>query len=386
MELKAQAQQVIRSNAERILRLSHEIHANPETAFQEQRAAQLVAGMLEEAGFVVKAPVAGLDTAFVASAGSGELHIGICAEYDALPGVGHACGHNIIAAAAVATGLALSEVGTDADLTVSVLGTPAEEGGGGKITMLDAGVFDDLHAALMLHPFPVEMAHMPCLAVSQLEVTYHGRAAHASAWPDEGVNAADALTVAQVAIGLLRQHIRSTDRVHGIVTEGGEAPNIVPERSRALYYVRAATLDDLGEIERKVRDCFEAGAKATGATVEIQYTSPTYSHFEPDPDLVASYRRNAEAAGRTFPELDSRWGRAAISTDMANVSLKLPAIHPGIGIDADGAVNHQAEFAARCATESADKAVLEGATALAWTAIDAATEPDLRERLLKRKR
>ncbi len=228
MTAKEEAALAVDAAAESLVGLSHWIHDNPEVAFEEERSADRVAAALSDGGFDVTTGVCDLSTAFVARTGTGPLHIGICAEYDALPGIGHACGHNVIAAAAVGAGLALARVADDMGLTVSVFGTPAEEGGGGKILMLERGGFEGIHAAMMVHPSPNEQWTMPCLAISHLDVHYHGKSAHASAYPEEGINAADAITIAQTAVGLLRQHIHHTDRIHGIVTHGGDAPNIVP--------------------------------------------------------------------------------------------------------------------------------------------------------------
>jgi len=265
---------------------------------------------------------------------------------------------------------------------VRVIGTPAEEGGGGKILLLERGAFDGVHAAMMVHPAPWEMIAMPCLAVSHLSVHYIGKAAHASAMPEVGVNAADALTVAQVGIGLLRQHIRASDRIHGIVTHGGAAPNIVPASTEARFYVRASTLAELAELEPRVRRCFEAGALATGCELEMGTESPPYSEFLHDMQLAALYQRNAEDLGRTFPDLGPGAERLAGSTDMANVSLTIPTIHPMLGIDSGSASNHQPEFAAHCVRGPADQAVIDGAVAMAQTALDAALTPHVRDRLL----
>jgi amidohydrolase len=384
---KAAARAALERSAPDLIGLSHRVHAHPELGFEEERAAAWVAGALADAGFTVTPGVCDLPTAFLARTGSGPLHVGICAEYDALPGIGHACGHNVICSAAVGAGRALAPVADDLGLTVTVLGTPAEEGGGGKILMLERGAFDGVHLAMMVHPAPVEQASTPCLAVSHLEVRYHGRAAHASSYPEQGINAADALTVAQVAVGLLRQHIRPGDRIHGVVTRGGEAPNVVPAETAAGFYIRARTLAELADLEPRVRRCFEAGALATGCTMDVHASSPPYSEMRADVELSAVYRANAEGLGRVFPDIaEAAAERAAGSTDMANISLVIPTIHPMLGIDSLPAVNHQPEFAAHCVTAAADRAVLDGAVAMAWTAIDAARVPALRERLLARGR
>ncbi|HVB06890.1 MAG TPA: M20 family metallopeptidase [Acidimicrobiales bacterium] len=376
------AEAALHAAAEEIVALSHEIHGHPELAFEEELAAGWCSGALSDAGFTVEQGICGLETAFSASIGSGPLQIGICCEYDALPDIGHACGHNVIAAAAVGAGRALAGVADDLGLTVRVLGTPAEEGGGGKILMLERGGFDGLHASMMVHPWPGELIQMPCLAVAHFDVLVTGAEAHASAYPELGRNAADALTVAQVAVGLLRQHAYPGDQVHGIVTYGGAAPNIVPNRAEAKFYVRSANLARLAEWQPRILDCFKAGAIATGTEVEITEQSPAYSEFVLDEVMAGLYRANAEALGRVFPPPPSR--AVTASTDMANVSLVMPAIHPTLGLDSLPAVNHQATFAAHCATPVADKAALDGALAMAWTAIDLASDEGERSRLGER--
>jgi amidohydrolase len=380
MDAKQHAAAVVDRRIGDLVALSHDLHTHPETAFDEHRSAAAVAEMLE--GFDVNLGAYGLPTAFSARAGSGPLVVALCAEYDALPDVGHACGHNVIAAAAVGAGLALAEVADRAGLTVLVLGTPAEEAGGGKILMLERGAFEGVHAAMMVHPWPEERLAGRCLAVSHFDVTFTGREAHASAAPWAGVNALDAMTVSQVAIGLLRQQLRPGDQVHGVVLEGGVAANVIPEHVRGRFMCRTTTIADLERLGARVRGCFDAGARATGATVSFDELSPAYSHMESDAPLLGAYRANAEALGRRFTLDDEGVPLPTLSTDMANVSLALPSIHPLIRIEAGGAVNHQHAFAAACATPSADAAVRDGALAMAWTAIDAATRSDLRDHLL----
>ncbi len=384
MDVKAAARERVKQSTRELLALSHRIHAHPELGFEEERAAGWLATMLADAGFAVDAGICDLPTAFRARIGDGPLHLAICAEYDCLPGIGHACGHNIIAASAVGAALALKQVADDVGLTITVMGTPAEEGGGGKIILLDRGAFDGVHAAMMVHPAPLDVLEPPILALTQFEVRYTGKEAHAAAFPEFGINAADALTVAQTAIGLLRQHIRAGDRVHGIVTKGGDAPNVVPADTCAKYIVRARSLGELDEIRGKVMRCFEAGALATGSTLAVREDHSPYAEMHHDHALAAIYRRNAESLGRSFPEMNAVLERAAGSTDMGNVSRALPSIHPMIGIASLPAVNHQPEFTAHCVTEAADHAVVDGALAMAWTAIDIAGDAALRARLLER--
>jgi amidohydrolase len=376
------ARDVLEKARDELVDLSHRIHTNPELGYEEELASAWLSDYLDAAGFDVTKGACDIPTAFVARSGSGPLHIAICAEYDCLPGIGHACGHNVIAAIGVGAGIAAASVADDLGLTIDVIGTPAEEGGGGKIKLMEGGAFDGVHAAMMVHPGPLDVVEPPIIAVAHFDVHYHGKEAHASAFPELGINAADAITVAQTAIGLLRQHIRPNDRIHGIVTKGGEAPNIVPAHTTAKYYVRAKTLGELDDIRAKVQRCLEAGATATGCTLEVEDIGPPYSEMEHDHEISALYRRNAEELGRTFLDFGPWIDRGAASTDMGNVSLRIPSIHPIIGIDSLPAVNHQPEFTAYCVTESADKALFDGALAMAWTAIDVAADDEVRGRLL----
>jgi amidohydrolase len=378
MDVKAGARERVDAIRDDLVDLSHRIHATPELGFEEERAAEWLSEALAGAGFAVETGVCGMPTAFVARAGNGPLHIAICAEYDALPGVGHACGHNVIAALSAGAGIAAAAVADEVGLTVSVIGTPAEELGdaGGKILLLEGGAFAGVDCAMMVHPTPFDAVTPKIIAASMFDVHYHGKEAHASAFPELGINAADALTIAQTAIGLLRQHIGPCDRVHGIVTKGGDAPNIIPAHTSAKYIVRAETLDELAAIREKVMRCFEAGAVATGARLEVVGGDKPYAHMIHDARMAEAYRRNAEALGRVFPDLGARAARAAASTDMGNLSIAMPSIHPFIGIESGAAVNHQPEFTAHCATPSADRAIVDGAIALAWTAIDLAAAPE----------
>ena len=380
--LKDSARAAVDGHLASLIELSHTIHAHPETSFEETRAAAWTADTLEAAGFSVTRGTSGMPTAFVAEVGSGPMVLAVCAEYDALPGVGHACGHNIIAASAVGAGVGLAGLADQLGLTVRVLGTPAEEGGGGKITMLEDGVFEDVHAAMMIHPWPTERLFGTCLAVSHFDVTFTGKSAHASAAPFEGINAGDAMAIAQVALGMLRQQFRPGDQVHGITTYGGQAANINPESVTGRFMCRSTSLEGLAVLEPRVMACFEAGALATGCTLARAELAPVYSHMESDPGLLALYRPNAESLGRDFSLDDEQAPRPTFSTDMANVSLAVPTIHPLVRIEAGGSVNHQPEFAAACITPSADAAVRDGALAMAWTAIDAAQPGALRDRLL----
>lgn len=378
-EMKAGARERLDGARAELIALSHRIHAHPELAYEEERAATWLAEYLTDAGFAVEADVYDIPTAFVARAGSGPLHITICAEYDALPGIGHACGHNLIAAIAAGAGAAAARIADDAGLTVTVMGCPAEETGnaGGKILLLERGAFDDAHVAMMVHPAPADIIRPNMIAAAMFEARYTGKEAHAAAFPELGINAADALTIAQTAIGLLRQSIRSTDRIHGIITKGGDAPNVIPAHTAAHYIVRSETLDQLSELTPRVIRCFEAGALATGSLLEITGGDKPYAQVNHHDGLAALYQRNAMALGRVFVDSPT-----AASTDMGNVSLVIPTIHPTIGVNSLPAVNHQPEFTAACVTSDADQALYDGALAMAWTAIDLAADATLRDQII----
>jgi amidohydrolase len=371
---KAGARERLESVRSDLIALSHRIHAHPELGFEEEKASAWLCERLSDAGFAVEKGICDLPTAFRARAGAGPLHVAFCAEYDSLPAIGHACGHNNIAAAAVGAAIAAAQVADEIGLTVSVIGTPAEEVGNasGKILLLERGAFAGIDAAMMVHPAPIDMCRAKIIAASMFDVHCTGKASHASAFPELGINAADALTVAQTAIGLLRQHIRDTDRIHGIVTHGGDAPNVVPAHTSARYIIRAETLEQLAELRERVHRCFEAGALATGASVRIVGGEKPYAQMRHDARMAELYRRNAEQIGRSFPNPEVWENRPTASTDMGNVSLAVPSIHPMIGINSLPAVNHQPEFAAHCVSPDADQALAEGALAMAWTAIDLA--------------
>ena len=384
MDAKAAANEKLSATQRDLIDLSHRIHANPELGFEEHLASTWLCEMLSDAGFKVEAGVCEMPTAFIARAGPGPLHVAICAEYDCLPQIGHACGHNLIAAMAAGAGIAAAQVADEVGLTVSVFGTPAEEvgDGGGKVLMLERGGFAGIHAAMMVHPSAIDALDLPGNAITTFEAHYTGREAHAGSSPQLGINALDALTIAQTAIGLLRQHMRANDRVHGIITHGGDAPNVIPAHTKARYMVRAKTLGELDDIRDKAFRCFEAGALATGSKLEIVGGNKPYAELHHDPRISALYARNAESLGRTFFRMPADTP-VAFSTDMGNVSLVIPSIHPLIGIASLPAVNHQPEFAAHCIKPEADKALMDGALAMAWTAIDLANDRALRDHLIK---
>jgi amidohydrolase len=373
--LKQAGGEAIAVQRDTLVRLSRRIHGNPELAFQEVQASAWLADYLGANGFQVQRGACDLPTAFVAtrSAGPGPV-VAICAEYDALPGVGHGCGHNVIATAGVGAGVGVAAVLAQTGGTVRVLGTPAEESGGGKILMVERGAFDGADLAMMVHPAGIETVELPVIAMAELEVEFHGRAAHASATPEQGVNALDAMITAYNAIAQLRQHIPATARVHGIITDGGQAPNIVPAHSAGRFYVRAATERSLEPLKERVLACFRAGAEASGARLEYRWVGCSYSELWSNPVLAAAYVENARTVGRD-PLPSDRIGRFSGSTDMGNVSKRLPAIHPLISISDTPIPGHSIEMAACAGSDLGDKAVVDGATMLAMTAIDALARP-----------
>lgn len=381
--LKRAAQGAVESHASELNALSQFLHDNPETGWKEVRSSAEVARVLSDFGFDVIRGYAGLDTAIRASYGSGPFTVGLIAEYDALPGLGHACGHNLIAAIAVGAALALSRVADVAGLRVVVYGTPAEEGGGGKIELLERGAFTELDLAMMAHPAPVDVAEASPLAVSHWNVEYVGTAAHAATSPTRGINAADAFTIAQVAIGMLRQQLPSTVLVHGVVTHGGDAPNVIPERTEGRWYVRAPSLTELADVEPRVRNCFEAGALATGCELRITPESKPYSEFRHDRAALEFYKANAIALRRTLQESGPATQMALASTDMGNVSQIVPAIHPYIGVGSYPVLNHQKEFADHCVGPIAEQTLHDGAIGLAWTALDMAGRASAHDRAAK---
>lgn len=363
----------IRSTIENVqselVELSTRLHDDPETAWKEHRSSAEVAAALAAHGFTIEQPYVGLETAFRARIGTGSFVVGFLAEYDALPGLGHACGHNMIAAMSVGAAIGLAEVADELGVTVEVIGTPAEEGGGGKVELIERGAFTELDFALMAHPAPDDVVEAQPFAVAHWHVAYTGRSAHAAAYPERGINANDAFVLAQTAIALLRQQLPAGVRVHGVQTVGGTAPNAIPEHTEGRWYVRAETTELLLETEERVRRCFEAGALATGAELVITPESGRYSEMRTDAEARDLYRANAEALGRRFeiaPE-DASMNRA--STDMGNVSQIVNAIHPFIGVGGE-ASNHQAAFADACVGSEADAVQLDGAIGLAWTAAD----------------
>ena len=371
--------------ADQLLDVSHQIHANPELAFKEEKACSLLAETLTKHELEVETGVFTLPTAFETTiqGNNDGPTVALIAEYDALPGIGHACGHNLIATAALGATLALNQVAKNLAGKVRLIGTPAEEKGGGKELMARAGAFEGVDAAMMIHPAGVNLTTMPCICVAEVGVVYHGRSSHASAMPHLGKNALDGLLLAYQAISNLRQHIRSSERIHGIVTEGGQAPNIVPDRAAGEFYVRAATEEQLAKLKPRVQACFEAGAKASGCEVEVNWAGVDYLDLKTNWPLAEEFQKHAENLGREFipTEKLGDWGSG--STDMGNVSHRVPSIHPMLACAPEKVVIHNPEFAKWARSEMGDQAALDGAKALALTALSFLNSHELQEKSLQ---
>jgi amidohydrolase len=380
-KLKRAARDAIDAMRDELLGLSHSIHANPELAFEEHQAAALLSDAIERAGLAVERGAYGLETAFCSNFGSDDgACVALLAEYDALPDIGHACGHNLIATAGVGAGLALAQLGDALPGRVRILGTPAEETGGGKELMARSGAFDGVDAAMMIHPSGVNLVNMPCICMAEVEVRYRGIAAHASAMPERGVNALDALVIAYQAIGALRQHISRDERLHGIISNGGQAPNIVPDLAVGRFYARALDVERLTALKRRLEGCFEAGAAATGAELSLDWCDVDYLDMCFNAPLAERFQDNAEQLGRDFFPIDKLPSNFRGSTDMGNVSYRVPSIHPMLASAPVHCTIHNPEFAKWAGSEMGDSAALDGAKALAMTAIDFLCDEDLQQR------
>ena len=372
MDLKQAAAERFATVEAELQEISHWMYHNPEIAFEEHNTSARLVEFLRSNGFEVEYPAFELDTAFAARAGTEGPEVVVCAEYDALPEVGHACGHNIIATAALGAGVALLEAATALGFRVRVQGTPAEESYGGKVDLINNGAFVGAALSMMIHPSPADVVDPAFLGVAHIDVEFTGKESHAAFAPQLGVNALDAAVQAYVNISTLRQALYPTDKVHGVITYGGGAPNVIPAYTAMSWYVRAATKERLAELEAKVVACFEAAAKATGCTYEVKPLGHTYTDLISDPLMVELYQANSTQLGRPMGRGADRDPGAAGSTDMGNVSHQVPSIHPMLDIECLPAVNHQKEFAAATIEPPGDQAIRDGALAMAWTVIDIA--------------
>jgi amidohydrolase len=355
--------------------LSLEIHARPELGYEETHAHGVLSDYLEGAGYVVERGAHGLATSFRATAGSGEPVVAALCEYDALPALGHACGHNLIAAAGVAVGLGLRaglEAG-DAGGTVMILGTPAEErGGAGKARLIDAGAFDGVHAAVMTHPGMGDHARSSSLAHRGLRIVFHGRASHAAGAPWLGLNALDAVILGFSSLGLLRQQLQPSHRVHGVITHGGDSPNIIPERTEAQLLIRAPTREEVDALRERVLSCFRGAAEQTGCTLEPTWAEYPYENLIQSPPLADAYAEHFEALGGEIQP-----PRMGGSTDMGNVTHVMPGLHPHFRIPAERG-NHTRPFTDAAITPEAHEAMLRSARALCLAALRIYTDADFR--------
>ncbi|ACQ82390.1 amidohydrolase [Beutenbergia cavernae DSM 12333] len=375
--LAARVDEVLTGLLPDLRQLADELHDDPETAYEEHRSAARVAALLERHGVAAQVGAFGLPTALHANAGDGGPRVAILAEYDALPDIGHACGHNLIAATAVGAFLAVRELLEHAGGTVELIGSPAEEGGGGKQRIIDAGGFEGVAAAVMVHPGNRDRAYGSGLGMRHVEVTYRGVEAHASAAPERGYNALDAVVTAYQSVAQVRQHILPTDRVHGIITDGGQAPNIVPGRAAAHFFVRSATIDGLEALSERVDAALRGAAISTGTEAEIVWDRlPAYLPVNVNQALADRFAANLRGR-REFPP-PSPAATGGGSTDLGNVSHVVPAIHPNIATAPEGIGAHTAAFAATTLQPLATQGVLDAAFGLATTVLDVLGDAELR--------
>lgn len=367
-QLKGSIIELVDHEKPELRRLALKIHGNPEVGLHEFKAAGWLTEYLAKNGFRIEKGICDLPTAFRATCGRGGPAIGLLAEYDALPGVGHGCGHNLICTIAVGAAVAAKQTVAQCGGKIIVVGTPAEEGLGGKIGMAQKGAFNDLDAAILVHPETMDRGTSNALACQNLTVEFFGKSTHAAASPERGINALEAMILAFNGINSLRQHIRSTSRIHGIITDGGQAPNVVPEHSAASFIVRATEDAYLDELEQKVVNCFIGAATATGCRMEYALDEFRYAAMRINRALAQLYADNMQTLGRkvTIP----KQGAGAGSTDMGNVSQLVPAIHAYVAIAPRGVSLHSAEFAQAAASEDGIKGMCDAAKAVAMTVTD----------------
>ena len=349
------------------------MYDNPELGFEEFESSRKLGEFLAAYGFDVEYPTHGVETAFAATVGGGGPRVVICCEYDALPVVGHACGHNIIATAALGAGIAVSGLVDELGIRVTVLGTPAEEGGGGKVDLINAGAFEDAAASMMIHPGPDDQLDPSFQARESFTVEYFGKDSHAAFAPEMGINALDAFVQAYMNVATLRQALLGDDRVHCIIDRGGDASNIIPSYTKSTWGIRAGSKERLEELIPKVKACFEGAATATGCRLEMTSAGHPYLNMINNPIMTGLYAANSATMGRSMPT-EEETGFGGGSSDMGNVSQIVPAIHPMIGIGSAPAVNHQPEFAAHTITPAGDQAIRDGALSMAYTIIDMAEQ------------
>jgi amidohydrolase len=373
-EAKALVIKEVEAHHDQLRELSLKIHANPELGFKETKASGWLTQYLKKNGFTIERGISGLATAFKGSYGEGKPVIAILAEYDALPKLGHACGHNLIAGSAVGAAVASKAAIDRFGGTILVIGTPAEEIFGGKAIMVEQGVFNDVDIAMMVHPGVYDAVTTQALACIGLDVEFFGKAAHASARPERGTNALEAMLLSFTSINSLRQHIKDKARIHGIITDGGEAANIVPAHSAGTFIVRAEDNDYLDELRERVLNCFVGAAAATGARLEYRWGKIRYAPLRNNLTLARLFRQNMQSLGRRVLLANPIKGFG--STDMGNVSQVVPAIHPDFAIVPEEVGVHSPEFAQAAASEQGIKGMLDSAKALAMTVVDLLANPE----------
>lgn len=375
---KARLAAEVDARADVLIDAAHQIHEHPELGYEEVFAHDLLTGILDDEGLAADRGAFGLPTAFAARSGTSGPVIAVCCEYDALPGIGHACGHNVIASAGLGAGLAAAALADELGGRVVILGTPAEEGGGGKVRMIERGAFDGVDAAMMVHPAGADLRSMNTIAVQQLWVEYHGEAAHAAAFPFRGRNALDAAVLGYNAVAALRQHIRTEERIHGIFTKAGDQANIVPEHAAAKWYVRAKDVRRLEALKPRVFACLQAGADAAGCDMVHEWKEPVYADMRDNDPFIDLYVENISSLGRTVHDPKDVPGVVG-STDMGNVSYVVPSIHPMIQVAPHHVSIHSQEFVRYARSAEGDRAVLDGAKAMAMTIADLWMRPEALE-------
>ena len=372
-ELKSQIIRRVDEQRQSLVELSLNIHDNPEPGFKEEKAAAWLTNYLAKNGFDVENGISGFPTAFKATYGKSKPVIALLAEYDALPGLGHACGHNIIAASSTGAAVASKSVVDDFGGMVTVVGTPAEELFGGKIFMLERGAFDGIDAVMIVHPGLKDTSTNQALACIGIDIQFFGKAVHAAAYPEQGINALEAMILAFNAVNSLRQHIQDRSRIHGIITYGGESANIVPSYCAASFLVRAQDTGYLDELKQKVLKCIEGAALATGARLEYKWADVVYEPMKNNLTMARLFAQNLEALGRKVEQFQSYF--AFGSTDVGNISQVIPAIHPSIAIVSPDVLLHSKEFVPAASSELGHKGMLDAAKALAMTVADLLSDP-----------
>ena len=377
-QIKEQIGAEVETLAQDLFAVSDFLKANPETAYQEFKACEHLSQVLDQAGFRVQKAVGNVETAFLARPSDcrpSRPGVAFLAEYDALPKIGHGCGHNLISAASLGGAIALKRILGNQAGGLAVVGTPAEEGGGGKVRLAEAGVFEGLDLAIMFHPGELNIPGKDMLGRIKFKVEFFGRTAHASGSPDQGINALEAMVSAYSSINAIRQHLRPDGRVHGIITHGGDAPNIIPDYAAGLFYVRAGSRSYRDEIFERVNNCVRGAALAIGAESKIEIDRPKLDPMKRNAALEAAVKANIEALGLSIDADDGRRG----SSDIGNLSHYLPAMHPVLAIVGSDMAAHSVEFCEATTTARGRETLLNAAKMLAMTAYDYLTSAELRK-------